>query len=201
MKQKQLPLIEADAQFFHVFKSMVKSGDAAKMGGPAVLVYIVIKTFTDLATGKSFPTMDTIVEMSGMSERNVRRHLKTLAENGYLEIVGEPGKRSRFILKEKIGITNADTGEVDSIATFDYVPLAVQQAQKEIKNFLLTGDATDAKIVKIERLTVNINIQNIGRDGYIVGEGGALEKAQQIRDPQLREKALKLEAIRNKKDG
>lgn len=167
-KDRQAPLYEANAQWFHVFRDMIDRGDAAKMGAGAFLVYATIKCFTDLKTGKNFPSLAVIAEKSGFTDRQVRNHLKVLEENGYLEIDRTPGKKNGYILKEQLPVFNKDTGELEAMARFDYVPMAVQQAVTELKNFTLSGDDKDAKLIKIE---FTINIQNNQRDGYQIIKG------------------------------
>lgn len=39
-------LFSAETTWFHVFKSMIESGDAARLGGTVFLVYCVIKAHT-----------------------------------------------------------------------------------------------------------------------------------------------------------
>ena len=41
--EKQLNLIEPETSWFHVFRTMVDSGDVAAMGPYAVTVYLVVK--------------------------------------------------------------------------------------------------------------------------------------------------------------
>ena len=167
---KQEPLLETNAQWFHVFRNMIERGDAAKMGPGAFLVYATIKCFTDIKTGKNFPSLAVIAEKSGFTDRQVRNHLKVLEENGYLEIDRTPGKKNVYILKVQLPVFIKDTGELEAMARFDYVPMAVQQAVTELKNFTITGNDKDAKVIKIERLNLTINIQNNQRDGYVIGK-------------------------------
>ena len=190
---KQGTLFKANAQWFHVFRDMIDRGDAAKMGSGAVLVYLVIKTYTDLSTGKSFPELSKIIEKSGLSRTQVKRHFKVLEENGYLSVQRTPGKKSVYILREKVAIRNADTGDVEHTATFDYVPVAVSQAQAEISNFIAKGELEGAKIIRIDKLVVNI--QNNQRDGYYFVEGKGI-KPEDIADPDIRRRAMKIEAAR-----
>lgn len=164
-KDRQTPLYEANAQWFHVFRDMIERGDAAKMGPGAFLVYATIKCFTDLKTGKNFPSLAVIAEKSGFTDRQVRTHLKVLEENGYLEIDRTPGKKNGYVLKEQLPIFNRGTGELEAMARFDYIPMAVQQAVTELKNFTISGDDKDAKIIKI-----TVNIQHNQRDGYQIAK-------------------------------
>lgn len=48
---EQMELFGADTGWFHIFRSMIDSGDCAKLGPYAVVVYMVIKAHTNLESG------------------------------------------------------------------------------------------------------------------------------------------------------
>ena len=91
---------------------------------------------------------------SGISERQVRRDLLTLEENGLLT-KEKQWKSNIYTLREKILITD-ETGKPAGQATWDYLPDAVRGAVADLKNVLMTGQFADAKIVMIENLQVNV---------------------------------------------
>jgi len=167
-KQPQSELFQAQTTWFHVFKNMIDNGDVAKMGPYAVTTYLVIKAHTNYSTGESFPSIETIVEKSGISERQVKKDLATLEELGYIT-KEKKGRNNHYTLREKVEIQDA-AGRPSAVATWDYLPGAVQDAVADLKNVLVTGKAENAKVVHIERLTVNIansggivlNMENAG---------------------------------------
>ena len=69
-----LPILNADTYWVHLLKDMIHSGEAAKIGPYALAVYVVIKAHVNMA-GSSFPSVQTIAEKSGMSDRQVLRQL------------------------------------------------------------------------------------------------------------------------------
>jgi len=164
----QSELFQAQTTWFHVFKNMIDNGDVAKMGPYAVTTYLVIKAHTNYSTGESFPSIETIVEKSGISERQVKKDLATLEELGYIT-KEKKGRNNHYTLREKVDIQDA-AGRPSAVATWDYLPGAVQDAVADLKNVLVTGKAENAKVVHIERLTVNIansggivlNMENAG---------------------------------------
>lgn len=143
-----------DPYWFHMFRDMITSGDWAKLSASAAKVYPVIKCHSNHTSGKSFPTIETIAGLSGISESQVKRVLIELTELGYLT-VNKVGRKNTYILREKINITNTD-GTPLATASFDYVPNTVKPSTADLKHVLLSGQLGDAKIVHIERLTVNI---------------------------------------------
>ena len=183
---------QTSAEWFHLFKDMIQSGDAAKIGGPAVLVYLVIKTYVDFTTGRSFPSIELISEKSGLSDRQVMRHLKTLCEFGYVEKESSPGKLNVYRPKEKFQTINKETGEVESVITFDYIPNAVRAAQTELKNFLVSGNVDGLQYIKIDSLHLTVNVQNIAKGDGIV------YNIEDTKDPQLKAQIRQLEEARKR---
>lgn len=156
-KEKELG---AETSWFHVFKDMIDNGDVAKMGAHAVTVYLVIKAHTNFATGRAFPAIETIVEKSGISNSQVMRCIKTLEEYGYITKKKE-GRKNVYTLREKVSISD-ESGNVAAMATWDYIPNSVKTAVADLKNVLVTGDLAGAKIVHIEHLNVNLQVNHSG---------------------------------------
>lgn len=150
----QHELFEANTTWFHVFKSMIDSGDVKKLGPYAVTVYLVIKGYTNFSTGRAFPSIETISDKSGVSVPQVKRELKKLQELGYIS-VEKKGRSNVYTLREKIELKD-DAGRPAAVATWDYLPSSVSAAVADLKNVMMSGDAANARIVHIERLTVNV---------------------------------------------
>ncbi len=181
-----------DATWTHLFKSMVLSGDAAELGGSSILVYVILKSFTDFNSGESFPAISTISKYSNLGERQIIRCLKSLAEFGYLEITKQKGKKNTYKLKEKIHIIEKTTGKVDNAIAFNYVPSDIKTIQKEIREYVMNGFSGLTKNITIENLNVTVNIQNIHQ-----GDGNVFN-LDSINDPGLRKKIENIELIRQK---
>jgi DNA-binding transcriptional MocR family regulator len=172
MSTKQTELFAAQTTWFHVFKAMIDNGDVAKMGPLACTVYLVIKAHTNYSTGLSFPAIETIADKSGISERQVKRELMQLEKMGYIT-KEKKGRSNSYTLREKVDIKDAQ-GRPSAVATWDYLPSSVSEAVADLKNVLVTGNASDARVVHIERLTVNVAqsggvVLNLG-DGSIPAE-------------------------------
>lgn len=154
MENIENEVFEAETHWFHVFKSMVESGDVAAMGPHAVTIYLVIKAHTNFSTGRAFPSIETIVEKSGVSDKQVRRELPILAKFGYITIK-KVGRKNEYTLREKITLKN-ERGRPTAVASWDYLPASVQAAVADLKNVLITGDFSGAKIIHIETLQLNV---------------------------------------------
>jgi len=194
MNQQQVPLLEAKTSWFHVFRSMIECGDCVKMGEASVMLYLVIKSYTNWSTGKSWPDHSILMEKTGYSVAKVNRCLRTLEENGYITRQ-KVGRKNQYVLREKFEITD-NTGRPCATATFDYLPSIVQDAQAELKNFLLSGgDASGLKYVKIDTLNITLNVQH-NESGANSTQNIYTFDTKEIQDPKLRQQLDKITKIR-----
>ena len=165
MNDDECKELKAQTNWFHLFKSMIDGGDLAKMSGSDLKVYLVVKSHTNFNTGKAFPSLDLIGKMAGISLAQVKRCLTSLVELGYI-LKQKQGRKNIYTLREKIECTD-EQGRPAAVATWDYLPAGVKEAQAELKNFLATGDQ-DGKIVHIKNLTINVaqkgDINNVNVD-------------------------------------
>lgn len=157
-KTDQGELFKAETTWFHVFKDMIDNGDMAKIDGSAIKCYLVIKSHTNFSTGRAFPAIETIMEAAGLSESQVIRCIKQLEEFGYISKRKE-GRKNIYTLREKVQVTD-DQGRPAAVATWDYIPGSVRDAVADLKNVVMTGDLAGAKIVHIERMQVNVNVNH-----------------------------------------
>lgn len=163
---------KADASWFHIFRQMFDNGDVKDMGSSAFTVYCAIKFHVNFQTGVAFPSIDRIVEFTGVSERQVKRDLATLEKKGYLTKT-KVGRHNQYILREKVQVVNS-AGRPVAEATWDYLPAAVKEATAELRNYVQTGEV--GSIVHIERLVIQnlnvikaesgseVNVVNLGSD-------------------------------------
>ncbi|MEA4848384.1 MAG: helix-turn-helix domain-containing protein [Clostridiaceae bacterium] len=185
-KQQQLPLLQAETTWFHIFRAMVDNGDVGRMGPHAVTTYLVIKAFTNWNTGKSWPDIETIMEKTCFSKSTVLRALKTLEDNGYVSRE-KLGRRNAYTLREKVTVAD-NAGRPAAVAMWDYIPSTVQAAQAELKNFVMTGEATDYKVIKIDTLNLNVNL--------MVGDHNLQLNMNDIKDDRLRKVIESIETKR-----
>lgn len=181
---RQTESFQAETTWFHVFRAMIESGDAAKMGPHSLALYIIIKSYTNFSTGHAFPRLELLAEKSGMSLAMVKRCIRKLEEFGYV-IKEKQGRRNLYRLREKIDIKD-EFGRPAAVATWDYLPSTIQAAQAELKDFLLKGrDGETLQYVYIERL--NLKIENLQ-----TGAHSTQINLKDIKDPKLREQMSEL---------
>lgn len=181
MNPDQSHLLRAETTWFHLFRTMFSQGDVAKMGPYAFTVYCAIKAHANFNTGEAFPGIPLIAQLTGISKSQVKRTLDVLDELGYLSI-DRSHRKNHYTLREKIAIEDAD-GHPTAIATWDYLPLTVQEAMNDLRNVLVTGDFAGAKIIQIQHLTVNVNSGSgtqINLDMSRVGDPATKEEIKDI---------------------
>lgn len=180
-------LFQAETTWFHLFKTMIDGGDAAKMGPYAFTIYCVIKSHTNFATGLAFPSIETIADKSGISVRKVKEELQALEQMGYITKVRE-GRKNLYTLREKVEILDKATGRPAAVAMWDYLPDTVKDAVSDLRNVVMKGDLNGAKIIHIENLHVEIKQMVTGGTAFQFNDAD-LNKLS----PEMRES---LEAIR-----
>lgn len=155
MEKAQAELFKAETSWFHVFKDMIDNGDMARLDGSTIKVYLVIKSYTNFATGIAFPSIELIAEKAGLSERQVMRCFTELENAGYIT-KEKLGRHNVYTLREKVSITDSD-GRPQAVATWDYIPHGVKDAMAEIKHALITGEMLGGRIIHIEHLVLNVS--------------------------------------------
>jgi DNA-binding transcriptional ArsR family regulator len=183
--------MQADMRWFHVFRALIDSGDLARMEGSTFKVYAVIKAYTHMQTGAAFPGVETIAEKCGLSSRQVLRDLQHLEELGYVKKT-KCGRHNTYQLREQINITDGE-GHPVAHASWDYIPSLVQTAVADIRQALLSGDLAGAKVVHIEQLNIQVNVNEV-QPGGIANNAvtQTAEALQSIKDPALREQLSRL---------
>ena len=154
----QEELFKAETTWFHVFKDMIDSGDLALMDGSVVKCYLVIKAHTNFSTGRAWPGIELIAEKTGLSESQVKRCLKKLEELKYIT-KEKSGRNNKYTLREKVNILDAE-GKRQAVATWDYIPYGVREAVADLRNVMVDSSLAGAKLVHIEHLHLNLNVQN-----------------------------------------
>lgn len=166
--------LQADTTWFHVFRSFVFSGDCARLGPYATVILLVVKAHTNFDTGSAFPSIDVIVEKSGISRRQVIKSIQELADAGYLARTKE-GRKNTYRIREKVQLFDGARRPA-AVATWDYLPGAVKETCAQLKNFLLSGKLPEGdcapNVIYIEQLSLNLQVVEPGGNGTQVNGGG-----------------------------
>lgn len=159
--------IGVDKQWFHVVRSMIGRGKIAEMGVNAWAVYTVLKAYTNMKTGKSWPSQATIGELIGCSVDTVARATDRLVEMGIVTKT-RVGRHSEYQINEEFPIMKTDTRELVGRATHPYIPLEFQRQIDDIVQAVRMGISPQDSSIKIE---LNINFIQQGDNSTVnIGE-------------------------------
>lgn len=173
--------LTANAYWFHIFNSMIESGDFARLHGSTIKVYLVIKKHVNYYTGLSLPAHETIAKECGISVPQVKRAIGELERFGYIGKT-KRGRKNFYTLREKIPINFSESGKPAAIASWDYMPSTTQQTVRELHDIVIQGCFDKRNSVHIDRIQVNIN--NISKGGVAINMQETLSKIE----PGLRQK-------------
>jgi hypothetical protein len=154
--------------WFHFFKTVIKDGTWAKMSLAAKAVYPVIKSYANSKTGAAFPSLDTLVKMSGTSTPSVLKALKELAELKMIALAEKkkPGKPCVYSLIETFDVKHPVTGEMKA-ATTSYIPDQMKKVMDELKVYAKTGVEGSAIHLTIVNI-VNSTTGDVTTSGIVV---------------------------------
>ena len=159
-KQADFDGWEPKVHWFHIFRSMFMSGDAAEMGGSCFLVYCCIKSRINYNSGRTFPSIETIAKDCGFNRKTVMKYLNKLEDMGYLKRIGTKHRSNTYKIVEKIKFEGKDQdGQIVPMdAEFDYLPKGVSKAVNDIRNVMIKGALPGGSVVHIKNMTINVQI-------------------------------------------
>lgn len=150
--------LQSNTYWFHIFQAMVDH-ELAKLGPDAFAVYCVIKSHCNLKTGLSIPSIQTIAQKAGISERQVMRKIKTLEAEGYISKT-RSRKYNEYSLTEKLAIKDGQ-GRPRGLAQWKYRPAQIQSTVEELKR-MLRYKQTVGQNIHIEHLHIVQSQTTIG---------------------------------------
>jgi hypothetical protein len=132
-------------------QTLLSSGDLVVLGTDAVAVYLVARNSVQSSANKRFPPVATLVKLVGIDKDRVTQALHLLQQRGYVQ-----GKEGRYILREKSCLSHDNDKQVTEV-TWDVVSPSSLLNIREFRKVLVSGELSDARILHIEHLQVNIN--------------------------------------------
>lgn len=137
-----------------------------------LLVYVTIKRFMNSVTKECFPSLDTIVKLSGVSKPTVRKSIETLKLTGYLEVRLD-GRRNVYKFNsyktfEPFSYDFLDLKDIDS-NTKAYMIASQQIMFKDQEGYgkISYSDSELAKMINIDRHTIAKYNKKLEEMGYL----------------------------------
>jgi DNA-binding transcriptional regulator YhcF (GntR family) len=165
-------LLAIEAGWFHVFHDFVRT-KMAGMSSSDLRVYLAIRTHVN-NKGDSFPSIDLIAKVAGLSEIQVKRAVKSLEDTGYI-VKKRVGRHNVYQMLDQWPVVTADTrDEVSRFEITPYIPALVNEITQQLKTALASGNITINGPVNIN-MPVTINHINNGIINH-----GTIEKAEVV---------------------
>lgn len=130
-----------DASFQTVQRDLFTSGMAAQIGANAFVVWLAIKSHADFNTGRAWPGMRRLADLTGLSLGPVHRAVQTLLDVHLLRVEKESkgGRRGQtYVACERMDVRLGS--RVLCTVVLDYVPATLRQSVNAIDQALKTGE-------------------------------------------------------------
>jgi len=112
-------------------RDMFTSGLAAQIGVYAYAVWNAIKYHSDFQTGKSWPGIRHLAEITGVSKASVEKAIDTLVQAHLLRVT-KRGQRNVYVARERLDVRVGD--RVICTIAIDYVPARMRERLEQLKS-------------------------------------------------------------------
>lgn len=134
-----------DTSFQTVQRDLFSSGLAAQIGMNAFGIWIAIKSHADYETGRAWPGMRRLAELTGLSLGAVSNSVKVLVEARLLRVEliakGRSRRGNTYVARERLDVRLGD--RVLCTIVLDYVPANLRQQLGRIDQALRVGDGAE----------------------------------------------------------
>ena len=138
-----------DSSFVTQQRDMFTSGVAAEIGMNAYGVWTAIKFHADYETGKSWPGMRRLGELTGLSKSTVDRCIDVLEKAHLLRVARkEKGRGLEYVARERLAVRIGE--RVLCTIVIDYVPNKLRERLNRIEQALTTGEGDTEAFAQVE---------------------------------------------------
>lgn len=185
--------LAVEHHWFHIVRAMILNGQLRDMGPNAWAAYCIIKAHTALDTGESWPSIETIADLMGVSKPTAERAVKTLIDDGVVERGRKKGRSGTFKIRESVPMTLQ--GEVIAKGERSYSPLGFGDFIEELKRYAKHGIApSDGKI----SINFTVNVINQGDNGSVqIGDINVVSDSAPTREEVLKRLADMKKVLKN----
>lgn len=155
------------SQWFHVMRTDILDNVIAEMGTNAWAVYCIIKAYTNMKTGESYPSQALIAKHMGCSVDTVDRATKRLLELGKIKLE-KRGRSNIYRTIDSVQLVSKEGSQLVSTAQKPYVPMEFQSFIKELEQYAASGQlGTNANfqvtlnITQVTGENANVTINNV----------------------------------------
>ena len=139
-----------DSTFGTFQRDMFESGLVSEIGANCFVIWIAIKTHADFNTGKAWPSIRRIAEITGLSNMTVQKALKDLQTAHLLKIVQSGNQRQshRYIARERLDVKLGN--RLLCRIVMDYIPSKIKANMHQIQETLKSGERNPEAFTQVE---------------------------------------------------
>lgn len=140
-----------DTSFQTLQRDLFSSGLAAKIGMNSFGVWLAIKSHADYNTGKAWPGMRRLADLTGLSLGAIHKSVQILVDAKLLRVEKESkgGRRGQtYIACERLDVRLGD--RVLCTIVVDYVPATLRATVNLISQALATGESSPETFAQVE---------------------------------------------------
>lgn len=139
-----------DSTFGTFQRDMFESGLAAEIGANCFITWVAIKSHADFNTGKAWPSLRRMADITGLSVNTVQKALKQLQAAHLLRVVKSGNQRAsaRYIARERLDVRLGD--RLLCRIVIDYVPAAIREQLHKISETLKSGERNPDAFSQVE---------------------------------------------------
>ena len=136
-----------DTTFGTYQRDLFESGLVADIGANAFAVWCAIKFHSDFNTGKCFPGVRRLMQLTGLASATVQKAVASL-EAAHLLRSERKGNRRYFVPRERLDVKLGDRTLCTIV--IDYVPSSLRERLGRIKAVLQTGEDDPDAFTQVE---------------------------------------------------
>jgi hypothetical protein len=143
-----------DTSFQTLQRDLFSSGLAAQIGMNAFGVWLAIKSHADYASGRAWPGMRRLGELTGLSLGSISNSVHVLVDARLLRVVSQAKGRGRrgntYVARERLDVRLG--GRVLCTIVLDYVPATLRDQVRKIDQALRVGEGVEEVFAECEVL-------------------------------------------------
>lgn len=139
-----------DSTFGTFQRDMFESGLAAEIGANCFITWIAIKTHADFNTGKAWPSIRRLAEITGLADKTIQKALKDLQVHHLLKVVqtGNQRQSTRYVARERLDVKLGN--RLLCRIVMDYIPSKIRGTMNSIQQTLKTGERNPDAFTEVE---------------------------------------------------
>lgn len=139
-----------DSTFGTFQRDMFESGLAAEIGANCFIVWVAIKSHADFNTGKAWPSIRRLADITGLSVNTVQKAINGLISSNLLRIDSKGNTRTstRYIARERLDVRLGN--RLLCRIVIDYVPAKIRSNVHKISETLKSGERNPEAFSEVE---------------------------------------------------